>query len=125
MKAAEQGDASAQFNLGVCYGHGEGVEKDYKEAFKWYLKAAEQGDASAQVNVGAIYCNGRGVEKDYVEAYAWLNISAANGNELGRSNLHDIKKWISSERVAKAQERTKQIKAEISAKQAKVAWLAK
>lgn len=35
-KAAEQGDALAQNNLGVCYHKGEGVEKDYAEAYAWY-----------------------------------------------------------------------------------------
>ena len=39
-KAAEQGDAKAQNNLGVKYGNGLGVLKDYKEAVKWYRKAA-------------------------------------------------------------------------------------
>ena len=42
-KAAEQGDAGAQNDLGVCYDNGQGVNKDYTEAVKWYRKAAEQG----------------------------------------------------------------------------------
>lgn len=40
-KAADQGDASAQYNLGVMYVNGEGVTQDYKQAAKWYRKAAE------------------------------------------------------------------------------------
>ena len=47
-KAAEKGDADAQCKLGVCYLHGEGVEKDEHEAVKWYRKAAEQGNADAK-----------------------------------------------------------------------------
>ena len=43
-KAAEQGDAGAQYNLGNCYRAGTGVKKDEKEAVKWYTKSAEQGD---------------------------------------------------------------------------------
>ena len=42
-KAALQGDAGAQNNLGVCYEYGEGVKQDYAEAVKWYQKAAQQG----------------------------------------------------------------------------------
>ena len=42
-KAAAQGFAAAQFNLGVCYENGQGVEADVNEAVKWYRKAAEQG----------------------------------------------------------------------------------
>ena len=40
---AEQGDASAQYNLGVMYGNGQGVPQDYKAALEWYTLAAEQG----------------------------------------------------------------------------------
>ncbi len=54
-KAAEQGDADAQFRLGVMYHEGEGVSQDYTEAAKWSRKAAEQGDASAQINLGVMY----------------------------------------------------------------------
>jgi len=34
---AEQGDAQAQYNLGVMYDTGEGVPQDYALAVKWYL----------------------------------------------------------------------------------------
>ena len=47
-KAAEQGDAKAQYNLGVCYANGDGVQKNLKQAVFWYRKAAEQGNAFAQ-----------------------------------------------------------------------------
>ena len=36
---AEQGDASAQFNLGLMYANGEGVLKDDAEAVRWYQLA--------------------------------------------------------------------------------------
>ena len=51
---AEQGDAVAQFNLGVKYDNGQGVPQDYAEAVKWYRKAAEQGDAGAIVVLKAL-----------------------------------------------------------------------
>jgi hypothetical protein len=47
-KAAGQGFANAQSNLGYCYDNGIGVSKDEYEAVKWYRKAAEQGDTGAQ-----------------------------------------------------------------------------
>ena len=47
QKAAEQGNADAQYNLGFCYSNGNGVEQSYEEAVKWYQKAAEQGNAYA------------------------------------------------------------------------------
>ena len=52
-KAAEQGYAKAQYNLGVMYFKGEGVADD-AEAVKWYRKSAEQGFAFAQRNLAYI-----------------------------------------------------------------------
>jgi TPR repeat protein len=40
--AAEQGHASAQYNLGFMYSNGEGVPEDDKQAVKWYRLASEQ-----------------------------------------------------------------------------------
>ena len=49
---ADQGDATAQYDLGLMYAKGQGVPQDYAEAVKWFRKAADQGDASAQYNLG-------------------------------------------------------------------------
>lgn len=62
-KAAEQGDATAQNNLGRMYMNGRGVEKDEAQAVVWYRKAAEQGDADAQCNLDRMYADGRVVDK--------------------------------------------------------------
>ena len=48
IDAAEQGVATAQYNLGVHYLEGEGVEKDSVEAVAWFRKAADQGFPNAQ-----------------------------------------------------------------------------
>lgn len=50
--AAENNNANAQSNLGVCYSRGQGVSKDDVEAVKWFRKAAEQNMALAQLNLG-------------------------------------------------------------------------
>ncbi len=47
-KAALLGYAEAQYNLGLCYGNGDGVEKSYEEAVKWLRKAATQGHTEAK-----------------------------------------------------------------------------
>ena len=46
-KAAEQGNADAQYSLGVCYFFGHGVTKDEAEAVKWLRKAAGLGHREA------------------------------------------------------------------------------
>lgn len=40
QKQAAQGNASAQYNLGVLYDSGRGVPQDYAKARLWYEKAA-------------------------------------------------------------------------------------
>ena len=46
-KAAEQGDASAQYNLGALYANGQDVPQDYVLAHMWISLAAAQGDETA------------------------------------------------------------------------------
>ena len=45
---ANQGLASAQYNLGVMYDNGRGVPQDDVEAYKWWNLAAAQGNAFAK-----------------------------------------------------------------------------
>jgi TPR repeat protein len=47
-KAADQGNVSAQLNLGFMYGNGRGVAQSDAEAVKWHRKAAQQGDQEAK-----------------------------------------------------------------------------
>ena len=86
-KAAEQGYAKAQYNLGVMYGKGEGVAEDDREAVKWYRKAAEQGIARAQYNLGNRYLRGEGVPEDDQEAVKWLRRAAEQGYARAQLNL--------------------------------------
>ena len=76
-KAAEQGHAGAQCNLGVCYANGQGVNKSMYEAVKWFRKAAEQGNAEAQCNLGECYYFGKGVSEDNNSAFYWFTKAAA------------------------------------------------
>lgn len=77
--AADQGDASAQTNVGIMYANGSSVAQDYAEAARWYLLAADQNYALAQNNLGGLYSSGLGVEKNLVESYKWLSLAAAGG----------------------------------------------
>ena len=88
-KAAEQGDAKAQFNLGDCYYFGKGIKKDYNEAVQWFRKAAEQGHASAQFILGHCYDAGDGVSKDTAKAIEWYKKAAAQGQEDAKKELNE------------------------------------
>jgi TPR repeat protein len=81
IKAAQQGNASAQFSLGVMYEQGRGVPQDDTKAVVWYIKAAQQGHVSAQYNLGLMYAKGQGVPQNYKIAYILFNMAASKGND--------------------------------------------
>jgi hypothetical protein len=84
---AEQGNAGAQFNLGLMYEQGWGILQDYSAAVTWYRKAADQGNARAQVNLGAMYGNGRGVPQDYATQVTWVRKAADQGDAVAQRQL--------------------------------------
>ncbi len=84
---AEQGDAIAQYNLGVLYRKGRGVPQDDVQAQQWYGKAAAQGQAKAQYNLGILYFNGEGVPKDYQQALRWFRLAADQGEALAQTKI--------------------------------------
>jgi TPR repeat protein len=90
-KAAEQGNAKAQFALGNCYKDGKGVKKDEAKALEWWTKAAEQGLREAQYNVGLCnyngYFNGSVMYEDVPAAVKWWKKAAAQGDELAQYML--------------------------------------
>ena len=83
LPLAEQGDAQAQFNLGLMYDKGQGVKQDDVEAVKWYRKAAEQGNANAQFLLGFSYILGKGVQVNKALAKEWFSKACDNGNQDG------------------------------------------
>lgn len=85
--AAEQGIAKAQYNLGVIYERGRGVQQSQKVAFEWYEKAAEQSFANAQYNLGVMYTNGRGTKQSLNRAFELYEKAASQGHEMAQFNL--------------------------------------
>jgi TPR repeat protein len=57
-QAAEGGDPAGWFRLGWAYFRGEGADKDFVAALKWWQRLAEQGSPSAMTNIGCIYEEG-------------------------------------------------------------------
>ena len=77
---ANQGDADAQFELGVMYDNGDGVEQDSTKAAYWYEKAVEQGNMHAQFYLAHSYYHGTGVTQDQQKACNLLKAAAAQGH---------------------------------------------
>ena len=70
--AADEGDAAAQFRLGLT----AGVPQDHAEAVRWYRLAADQRHPQAQYNLGLLHATGEAVEQDYRTAHMWFNLAA-------------------------------------------------
>jgi TPR repeat protein len=90
LPIAQNGDANAQFNIGLLYAMGKGVSQDAAKAAEWYRKAAEQGVAAAEYNLGVMYANGDGVTRDVHEAVKWLQKAADAGIPMGRDELANL-----------------------------------
>jgi TPR repeat protein len=86
-KAADQGNAGAQFSLGVLYENGLGLPRDVREAASWYLRAAVQGYSDAEVNLAGLLAAGEAVPADKEQARAWLRKAADQGDVTGEYRL--------------------------------------
>jgi hypothetical protein len=87
MKAADQGNASAQYNLGWMHEFGRTLPKDPAKAAEWYEKAVAQGHNSAQYNLGLLYAHGEGVPRDDTKAASLFRMAAKQGNTSAQSSL--------------------------------------
>jgi TPR repeat protein len=120
---AKKDDAKAQFNVGLIYANGKGVQKDLSEAKKWYEKAAKQGNGPAQYNLAllyhaagetdahgyekaveagiiqaynnlaALYMEGKGVKQDQQKAFELFQKAASMGNSSAQVNVAVLYAW--------------------------------
>ena len=90
-KAAMQGEARAQFYMGLLHSGGQGVALDNTKAAEWFNKAANQGDADAQYELALLYTKGQGVPEDGDKAFELINKAAANGSEAAKKLLTKMK----------------------------------
>jgi len=84
---AKQGDANAQFQLGLQYLSGKGVAKDPLEAEIWLTKSAGQGNANAQYTLARMYHEGQGVPQNYAAAVKWYTQAAEYGHKHAQHHL--------------------------------------
>lgn len=79
-QAAEQGHTNAEYEVGMCYLDGDGVNEDEYEAAKWFRKAALKGHAEAQFELAEL------LEYNYYgyssseETFGWYKKAADQGN---------------------------------------------
>lgn len=96
-------DGYAHYVIGNYYADGYGVEKDEKEALRYYMLAAEQGVGQAQAILGEAYFKGAGVIQDDVQALTWSTRAAERGEPLAYATLCQIYGQLATSPVGKAQ----------------------
>jgi len=74
-RLARQGHVQAQYQLGLLYLSGEGVEQDQVQGIEWLKQAAQSGDYLATNELGQIYMTGRGVAVNEAEAIHWVELA--------------------------------------------------
>ena len=84
---AQRGDADAQYNLGLLYMNGLGVEKNDRMALMWFIRAGQQGLADAQYNAGVMFYLGKGVYPSYITAVKWWQLAAEKDHANAENNL--------------------------------------
>ena len=84
---AENGDAKAQFRLGMAYLKGEGVDRDPPLALKWIGRAAEQGYGEAQYTLGVMHHAGRGALQSFPLAFKWFELAAQQNHAEAQYSL--------------------------------------
>lgn len=83
-RTADAGHTRAQFNTGVFYAQGHGVEQDYGMAVIYYSMAAMLGDRDANYNLGLLFFLGQGVKQpDQEKAFSYFMTAAQLGDYLG------------------------------------------
>ncbi len=99
---AKVGNPHAEYNIGVMYDLGTGVEQDRAAAVIWYRKAANQGRDKAQFNLGFLYANGDGVSQELVLAYKWLELAAIQGHPQAEEQSDAVGELLTPEQLAGA-----------------------
>ena len=84
---AEEGQAEAQFMLGMMYRNGRGVPQNSKTAAKWWILAAQQGHVKALYNLGQTYFLGISAPKNYKIALYWFTLAAQQGHATAQNIL--------------------------------------
>jgi len=70
----------------MCYEQGLGIQKDLKEAFKFYEIAAKAGYVKAQTKLASYYFD----KKDFIEALKWFQLAAEQGDPLAQEKIGEF-----------------------------------
>jgi len=114
-KAADQGHSLAQFNLGVMYANGQGLDRDDVQAAIWFEKAARRGDGGAQFNLGRLWHRAsldkraESAGESRIEAYKWFRLASDQGYHGAGIALSMLFRGMSSDEVSEGNRRVAEV----------------
>ena len=90
LPRAKQGDANAQFYLGLLHSRQLIDQASQEQSVKWYLLAANNDHINAQFSLGIKYDKGVGVEQSATEAFSWYFKAANDGHPEAQFNVANM-----------------------------------
>ncbi|KAJ3122940.1 hypothetical protein HK100_011787 [Physocladia obscura] len=87
IRAAEQRDAAAIYNIGTLFERGLGIERDTRIAAEWYTRAAVFGSINAHNVLGIFREQGVGLQQDASAAVHHYRTAATAGHPHAAYNL--------------------------------------
>jgi uncharacterized protein len=102
--AANAGDATALFNMGVLHWTGQGVEQSKSKAIDYFRRAADQEDSPALFNMGILHYHGDGVDQSFGKAFNFFWRAMKQGDtdaavSLGRMHHRGLGTEVSLEKA--------------------------
>jgi localization factor PodJL len=85
--AALANDPAAEYELGVRYAEGRGIQQSMPEAVRWLERAADAGFAPAQFRLASLNEKGDGLKKDVQAARRLYVAAAGKGHAKAMHNL--------------------------------------
>lgn len=79
-KSAKEGNTDAQYQIGLMFLDGLGVNKNPRDAAYWFRKAAQNGHMASQFEIGYCFATGTGVQQDSRMAAEWYWRAAEQGD---------------------------------------------
>jgi TPR repeat protein len=84
LRSAGAGLVEAEYQIGVRYNQGKGVQQDFVASAAWFDRASRNDHTQAQLQLGGMYETGQGVKRDYSAARRLYELSAKSGNLGGQ-----------------------------------------
>ena len=93
LSLATQGISVSQYNTGVNYSIGRGIEQDLEKAVYWYQRASEQGHSKAPFNIAIIYTDGIGLDPDPELGLKYFLMAEERNNLAAKKFLNYLRSY--------------------------------